>query len=245
MSLQSQLTRLARNVGALTADTNAIFEALRAKGVNVPANAQLSDVADMIESIVPPHQNEVEIGGIEYPIAKIGNKYWLLENLDFKAIGINIAPPLNNSSYDTPGAWYYNNNEQTYGQNGNKFGLLYNYKCIEFFLTNENILNGFKIPSKSDVEGLCNELQNIEIGHKLKSEEFWNGLNLFGFNAKPAGECTGGTFKNLNNYFICWLKDYDTVNNRRSTFYFDAGDNIYYGAGGIRGAWSIRLCKDA
>ena len=51
MSISTQLTRLARNVGALTADTNAIFEALRAKGVNVPANAQLSDVADMIESI--------------------------------------------------------------------------------------------------------------------------------------------------------------------------------------------------
>lgn len=33
MSLQSQLTRLARNVGALNADTNAIFEALRAKTV--------------------------------------------------------------------------------------------------------------------------------------------------------------------------------------------------------------------
>lgn len=56
MPISTQLTQLARNVGALTADTNAIFEALRAKGVNVPANAQLSDVADMIESIVtPPH----------------------------------------------------------------------------------------------------------------------------------------------------------------------------------------------
>jgi hypothetical protein len=42
---------MAQNVGALNADTNAIFEALRAKGVAVPANAQLSDVADMIESI--------------------------------------------------------------------------------------------------------------------------------------------------------------------------------------------------
>lgn len=51
MSLQSQLTRLAHNVGALTADTNAIFEALRAKGVSVPANAQLSDVADLIGTI--------------------------------------------------------------------------------------------------------------------------------------------------------------------------------------------------
>lgn len=34
MPLSTQLTRLAQNVGALTAVTNAIFEALRAKGVN-------------------------------------------------------------------------------------------------------------------------------------------------------------------------------------------------------------------
>lgn len=56
MSLSTQLTRLAQNVGAINADTNAIFEALRAKGVSVQANAQLSDVADMIESIEPNHR---------------------------------------------------------------------------------------------------------------------------------------------------------------------------------------------
>ena len=57
MPLSAELTRMAQNVGALNADTNAIFEALRSKGVLVPANAQLSDVADMIETIVPtpPH----------------------------------------------------------------------------------------------------------------------------------------------------------------------------------------------
>ena len=51
MSLQSELTRFARNVGALTADTNAIFEALRSKGVVVPADAELGDVADLIDTI--------------------------------------------------------------------------------------------------------------------------------------------------------------------------------------------------
>ena len=54
MSISTELTRMAGNAGALAADTNAIFEALRAKGVDVPADAQLSDVVDMIGEIVPP-----------------------------------------------------------------------------------------------------------------------------------------------------------------------------------------------
>lgn len=49
MSLQSQLTRMAQNVGALNADTNAIFDALRANGVDVPQDATLDDVAELIE----------------------------------------------------------------------------------------------------------------------------------------------------------------------------------------------------
>lgn len=100
MSLQSQLTRMAQNVGALTADTNAIFEALRAKGVPVPANAQLSDVADMIESIVDPHQNEVEIGGRWYPYVQLGNQEWLAENLDLET-SIFYYPDNNSTNKET------------------------------------------------------------------------------------------------------------------------------------------------
>ena len=124
MSLQSQLTRMARNAGALNADTNAIFEALRAKGVDVPANAQLSDVADMIESIELPLPT-VNIGGRDYPYVQIGNQLWLAENLDWKFDGCTIGT--NSLSTIEMLGNYYNNDENTYGVNGNKYGLLYNY----------------------------------------------------------------------------------------------------------------------
>jgi hypothetical protein len=63
MPISTELTRLARNVGDLTADTNAIFEALRAKGVDVPADAQLSDVADMIETIEVSPSDPIPLKG--------------------------------------------------------------------------------------------------------------------------------------------------------------------------------------
>ena len=49
MSISAELTRMAQNVGALNADTNAIFDALRAKGVDVPPGSTLSDVPTLIE----------------------------------------------------------------------------------------------------------------------------------------------------------------------------------------------------
>lgn len=51
MSISTQLTRLAQNVGALTADTNAIFEAIESKGVTVPSGSTLSDCPSLIASI--------------------------------------------------------------------------------------------------------------------------------------------------------------------------------------------------
>lgn len=51
MPISTQLTRLAQNVGALTADTNAIFEAIAAKGVAVPSGTTLHDCPSLISSI--------------------------------------------------------------------------------------------------------------------------------------------------------------------------------------------------
>lgn len=58
MSISTQLTYLARNVGNLTVNTNAIFEALRANGVAVPTDKQLGDVVDIIEGMLVNYGNE-------------------------------------------------------------------------------------------------------------------------------------------------------------------------------------------
>lgn len=47
---------------------------------------------------------EVEIGGKTYPVVKIGNQYWMAENLDYQFDGCAIAPT---SKPYTAGAWYW------------------------------------------------------------------------------------------------------------------------------------------
>lgn len=176
MSLSTQLTRLARNVGALTADTNAIFEALRAKGVNVPANAQLSDVADLIESINPPHQNEVEIGGIWYPYVQIGELLWITQNL----------------RNPTEHSW----NPQYPSEINGKL-----YKPYYFSEIQELLPNGWRIPSQSDT----NTLKSISMASNDYIIEELGGTNLTGFSAPLPGYInSSGSFTASNSSCLIW-----------------------------------------
>lgn len=252
MPISTQLTQLARNVGALTADTNAIFEALRAKGVNVPANAQLSDVADMIESIVPP-QTYVTIGGRQYKTVSIGNQQWLAENLDWKfdvdGSQISINP---NGRPETPAAWYYDRDETSYGINSTyKCGLLYNGYAAIYLENNKSTLlpDGWHIPTSSEYTTL-NAYIGTDSGSKLRAKDNsitsdwpsnWDGTDDYGWNALPAG-VYNGTFNYLGDYTRFWsttingiyLKGWWTSRNANLT----EGDNYKNDAS------SIRLVKD-
>ena len=77
---------------------------------------------------VPPEPDPsiVVIGGREYKTVTIGDQTWLAENLDFKFDGLAIGEHYT----DGPAAAYYDNDEATYGVNGNKYGLLYNVDAV-------------------------------------------------------------------------------------------------------------------
>lgn len=212
MPISQQLIRLARNIGALTADTNAIFEALRAKGVVVPANAQLSDVADMIETIeVPP--SSVEIGGRNYPVVRIGNQLWMAENLDWKAPGINIDRGTDSTN---PNAMYYNFNENVYGISGNKYGLLYNHVAVEYLCNNYQFPNGFHIPTSTDLDTLITEANNLPslCNSDCQWEDGAQGTNTTGLNLVSAGsgyysygQTKNTTFNNVDKASYLWTSD--------------------------------------
>ena len=183
---------MAQNVGALNADTNAIFEALRAKGVDVPADAQLSDVADMIESIVIPHQNEVEIGERWYPYVQIGEQLWTAKNL---------REPIGTSGTDYT---YYSQESLDY------YGMYYtwNILCSSSEVMRPQLSSllpaGWRLPTKSDFQKLFDYLGGINVsGKKLKGNSgLWNvntGTDDYGFNALPAG-CNIGRWDNIGNY---------------------------------------------
>lgn len=180
----------------------------------------------------------VEIGGRKYPVVKIGNQLWMAENLDWKKSGINIGGSLTYS----PNAWYYNNDEATFGYDGNKFGLLYNYAAAE--IIKEGLTDGWRIPIQTDWETLKQYV--ADDGNKLKSTQYWNtpGTNETGFNMFGSGY-RGNSF---GEYLEGANLRCDTVytGTRTITVYISDSGTIFVGPSSDSDVGiSIRLVKDA
>lgn len=242
MSLSTQLTRLAQNVGALNADTNAIFEALRAKGVNVPANAQLSDVADMIEEIEVP--TIVNIGGRDYPYVQIGNQLWIAENLDWKFSGCGIGNHTMTTSSSE--ACYYNDDEATYGVNGNKYGLLYNWCAINYIEQNKSTMlpDGWRVPSINDYVVLTSFVGNDASSLKATTwRGAFPGTDTYGMTLYPSGGYYG-VFADLNDFCNLWT----TSGNGSDAYYtmlgYDSNNIRYNSQTSKQNYMSLRIVKD-
>lgn len=128
----------------------------------------------------------VKIGGRKYPVVKIGNQLWMAENLDWKFDGCVIG----SSDTSTTGLRgnYYNDDEATYGINGNKYGLLYNWPAAATI--NTLVTDGWKVPTVNDVNVLSKVLGTAP-GTQLKSKTGWdndgNGTDVYGFKGVPTG----------------------------------------------------------
>lgn len=199
----------------------------------------------------------VEIGGRRYPVVKIGSQLWIAENLDYKfdvngsqiPIGLNVSP-------STPAAWYYDNDETTYGIDGTyKCGLLYNWYAVNYLETNKNTLlpEGWHVPSSSDFNTLATAVGGLSIaGTKLKAlnnsittswPSDWNGTNDYGFNAIPAGRYVG-YFQRLGtraSFITTTLND----NNKASDFRIESGAEMSETTNNsLSDGNTIRLVKD-
>ena len=191
----------------------------------------------------------VVIGGRNYPYVQIGNQLWLAENLDYKfevdgsqlPIGVKGTP-------STPSAWYYNNDEKTYGVNGNKYGLLYNWYAAKYLEDNKSTLlpEGWHVPSETDWSTLsvtCGGSNSC--GTKLKSTTEWssgNGDDSYGFSAFPSGYYDG-SFRRLGDDIYLWTNesygmDARVINLSPGTSLNFSGYSKTYGS-------SIRLVKDS
>lgn len=132
----------------------------------------------------------VKIGGRRYPVVKIGNQLWMAENLDWKWDGLDVGGSY--SVYTVPHAWYYNNDEATYGVNGNKYGLLYNGYALRNLADGlvDGIPSGWRVASYADYSTLISSVGS-DSGTKLKSTSGWNGsgngTDDYGFNGVACG----------------------------------------------------------
>jgi len=310
MSISTELTRMAQNVGALNADTGAIIEAIAAKGVTVPSGTTLHDCPSLISSIegagsfspenvvnvVPVNKMAVvdsngyigydltnffqymgsayyynyailsegddfsdsglgqvtfytptsnNIGGRVYNTVVIGGKEWMAENLDFKFTGCAIGQ---GSSSSEPRANYFQNNEATYGVNGNKYGLLYNWIAVKYLEDNKSeLIPGWHVPTTTEWDALATAVGGSGVaGTKLKSTTGWssgNGDDSYGFAAFPAGYHYSGSFSDLGNRAYFWTAtEYSSSNGHIR--YFNTGTSMSSDNYGKSRCYSVRLVKD-
>lgn len=186
------------------------------------------------------------IGGRVYNTVIIGGKEWMAENLDFKFSGLAIGQ---GSSSSEPRANYYQNNEATYGVNGNKYGLLYNWIAVKYLEDHKSeLIPGWHVPTTTEWDALATAVGGSGVaGTKLKSTTGWssgNGDGSYGFAAFPAGRQSSGSFNDLGIDTYFWTATEDSSSYAYSC-YFDAGASMYSYNFNKSNGYSVRLVKDS
>ena len=204
-------------------------------------------------------QRYANIGGRNYrTVIMPDGKEWMAENLDFKLPELDIGTT--GWSDSRPFANYYNNDENTYGETGNKCGLLYNWACVDTYLIRgkSQIIPGWHVPSKSEWETLIAALGSSYVaGKKLKSTTLWQndaqGDGTTEFNALPAGGrfYSGGDFEynGYNSLTKFWTsdtyEDYELDKFVAWTVHLNTQDNITIDSWEKKYQFSVRLVKDS
>ena len=212
-----------------------------------------ADYSDVGLGTVTFADTTTTIGGRVYRTVTIGGATWLAENLDYKFSGCGIG---GGDTPTTPNAWYYNNDEATYGIDGaRKCGLLYNWLAVKLLNDNrDSLIPGWHVPTSAEWDALANAVGGSGVvGTRLKAIDGaadgswptgWNGTDDYGFAAFPAGGRGSGSFYNLDNNAAFW-----TANEYSSSYAyfrgFDAGASIGSGNISKTRAYSVRLVKDS
>lgn len=207
-----------------------------------------SSLVYQLSGPTPPEPGTADIGGRTYRTVTINRVTWLAENLDFKFPGCKIGKSGYSSS--EPRANYYNNDESTYGINGNKYGLLYNWAAVKYLNDNRaTLIPGWHVPTTDEWDALANAVGGTDVaGTKLKSTTGWtsdNGTDDFGFAAFPAGcRYEGGSFGYLGSSTYFW-----TANASSSKYayirYFWTSAEMYSTDRYKTMGHSVRLVKDS
>ena len=142
-------------------------------------------IVDMTNS-----EQTITIGGIEYPVVKIGNQLWIQKNLE-NEIGT------------------LNNDYRVYDKE--KYGLLYKEQyirtgSIKDFLDQVRIDTGFHLPSNSDLASLRNycSSEGYFFPQCIKAIDGWNsnnGTNETGLTLYGSGDYNGSNIEHIGDYF--------------------------------------------
>lgn len=200
--------------------------------------------------VLPPNPGYIEIGGYNFPITRIGNKFWLAQNLDFydSDFVLNAAQ----IDGDKPQINYFDNDENLYGKNGLKLGALYNYKAVELIVQKNILPSGWRVPNESDFLDLQNQLQNSS----LNSDNLYNDPqpnysiwkprnNVVGFSAIPSG-LFNNNYLFKSDYLFMWTQTKsDEQSNVIYRLSYEQDINVFGPSNAfIDRQYSVRLCAD-
>ena len=187
-------------------------------------------------------EDTVTIGGRTYKTVKIGDQVWLAENLDFVDGGLVVGQGYSASE---PRANYYDNDEETYGWSGLKYGLLYNDPAVSALEAGKaSYFPGWHVPTDADFYALFNAVGGTAVaGKKLKSTTGWSGDGggdgTTGFNVVPSGYLQFYTFTGLGEYGR--IRD---IHGKRAAFNADS-DSVDLTGSIPANQFSVRLVKDS
>lgn len=204
------------------------------------------EFVDVDINVIEPPVPELVLDGKEYQLVNINGVWWTAENLDYQFSGLTVGT----SGYSTSQkkANYVNNNEATYGWNGKKYGLLYNWVAVKYIEDHKaELIPGWHVPTKDEYQALVDAC-NPDAGTKLKSTTDWssgNGTDLYGFNAKPAGSYTGSDFSSIGYNAYLWT----STSGSSDAYYVSLNIDSYASVtndDGMKGlGMAVRLVKDA
>ena len=206
-----------------------------------------ADYSDVGLGTVTFADTTTTIGGRVYRTVTIGGATWLAENLDYKFSGCGIG---GGDTPTTPNAWYYNDDEATYGIDGTrKCGLLYNWHAVKLLNDNkDSLIPGWHVPTTTEWDKLANAVGGAATaGTVLKSTTDWTsgaGTDVYGFAALPAGTQISDSYYGLGSNANFWTADeYSSTEVYFRYFTTDASMGSSY----IRKArsYSVRLVKDS
>jgi uncharacterized protein (TIGR02145 family) len=212
----------------------------------------------------------IDPDGRGYEIVKIGNQWWMAENLAYLPLVCKLSD--NNTAYKRFYVLKYdgtNIEEAKSTTTYAKYGVLYNWPAAmnEQMSVNSNILKiqgicptGWHLPKDEEWEALANYINSTKgpfsksnddwekIGYYLKSISGWyhetNGNDEYGFNGLPSGYKSYYTFSDNNIVGQWWSSSYKYLTSPyyRGVDYFNG--KFSNQASSSAGGESVRCIKD-
>ncbi|MFC1565365.1 FISUMP domain-containing protein [Candidatus Neomarinimicrobiota bacterium] len=242
-----------------TIDQNGLF-ATKSLGTTFISAKSGSTESEQVEVNVYESVFITDIDNNIYKIVKIGEQWWMAENL--KVTHYSNGDPIPNVRDDT--AWLnltsgaycdYNNNYS----NGDTYGHLYNWAAVD---DNRGLASeGWHIPTDEEWKELEIYLglsesdyyiwghRGTDEGTKLKSTYGWNnngnGTNIYGFAALPGGHRYFDEFTSIGQLGGWWSSTIaDASNNSFVRGLFNGFSGIHRSDGDWQSGFSVRCIKD-